>query len=186
VIECADDSCGVLGDLFAEQRDAYFGLNWQETGIAPEIFLRDLLEFATWEDYGLMDRMEAFFSSLTPAHARLAESILREIMDELRRHRLDYQEENVLTRLATLYATQRWYERFVEHAETLGSRAWQPILMMAKAAWRVNKRQLAGEVFGAADQPGFHQESLREECLKLTGQPPLPRKLPRPLPLHTD
>jgi hypothetical protein len=155
VMECADDSCGVLGDTYKEHLSKYWEIDVAATGIAPEVYFRDFLELATWEDYGLIDDMEAFFAGVGPEQVALIESILREIIAELRSHRLDYQVEKAMRHLGALYVAQRQYDAFV-------------------AAWKVRKRDLAVEVFAAADQPGFHQEYLRKECEKLTGGPPPP------------
>jgi hypothetical protein len=64
------------------------------------------------------------------------------------------------------------WDRFVEAATELGSRAWRPILTMAKAAFDADKRPLAMSIFAAADQPGPHRDHLRAECVKMLCEPP--------------
>jgi hypothetical protein len=170
VIACSDDSYGVLGDLFREGLAGYIAIDWQATGMRPDSYLRDFLELATWEDYGGIDDLGGFFAGLAPEHAPAAESILREIITELRLHHLDYQEREALTHLAALFVAHRSYDRFVGHAAEMGSRDWRPIVTMARTAWKARKRDLALEVFAAADQPGFHQDYLHSQCVEVTGR----------------
>jgi hypothetical protein len=127
--------------------------------------------FRRHDNYGCIDDLGGFFAGLAPEHVSLAESVLREIITELRRHHLDYQEEEALTHLAALFVARRSYDRFVAHAAEMGSRAWKPIVTMARTAWSARKRDLALEVFAAADQPGFHRDYLRKQCIELTGRP---------------
>lgn len=177
LIACSDDSCGVLGDLFQEKLTDYIAIDWQAAGMEPGSYLRDFLEFATWEDYGGIDDLGKFFAGLAPEHAAPAEAALREIITELRLHHIDHQEEEALTHLAALLVAHRSYDRFVAHATEMGSRAWKPIVTMARTAWSARKRDLALEVFAAADQPGFHRDYLRKQCVEITGRPvPAPRR----------
>lgn len=53
--------------------------------------LRDVLEFATWEDYGLTEGVEGFLSGLGEQDADRALAELSVIVRELREHRLEHQ-----------------------------------------------------------------------------------------------
>jgi hypothetical protein len=44
-----------------------------------------------------------------------------------------------------------------------------PIVALAESAAAAGRKELAIEVFRAADQPGMHRDHLRGRCLKLTG-----------------
>lgn len=48
-------------------------------------------------------------------------------------------------------------------------------MTMAEAAMKVKKPDLALAVFGAANQPGFHQDYLAKECIRVTG-----KNMPKP------
>ncbi len=54
-------------------------------------------------------------------------------------------------------------------ARRLGSDHWMPIVALAESATAAGRKELAVEVFRAADQPSLHRDHLRERCLKLTG-----------------
>ncbi len=179
-MERADDSCGVLGDLFHERLADYFAVPWQETGIAADLYYRDFLEYATWEDYGLLpDRLGPFFERVATEHMAMVDAILRDIREELLAAELEYQAEEALTLPGALHVAQRSFDRFVALATEMGSRAWERITTMAEAALRARRRDLALAVCGAADQPGLHRDYLRAQCRRLTGaQPPAPP--PRP------
>ena len=123
-----------------------------------------------------MDDLDGFFAALGHDEALAAESILREIADEVRGHGFEYKEEQALDHGAALLVARGWHHGFVEHAARMGSRAWKPILTMAESAWKEGKRDLALQVFAAADQPGMHRDNLRRYCVELTGALPPPRR----------
>lgn len=60
-------------------------------------------------------------------------------------------------------------DRYLPTARLLGSDQWRPIVALAEAALADRDRELAVEVFRAADQPGRHRDFLRARCLDLTG-----------------
>ena len=61
-------------------------------------------------------------------------------------------------------------------AERLGSDQWMPIVAPARTTLAAGRRDLALEVFAAANRPGLQQDDLAARCLELTAQPP-PRHL---------
>ena len=124
------------------------------------------------------DKLDPWFAAIEPPHVALVESILREFMTELEAHEFDYQHGEAQQLLAQLFVQQKLFDRFVGLAAQMGSRAWEPILQLAAAAWKAKRRELALAVFTAADQPGFHRDYLRQECQAMTGQlPPAKRHL---------
>jgi hypothetical protein len=166
--DCADDSCGVLGDLCRDRFPDYFTVPWREARLLPEVYYRDFLEWATWEDYGLTsDLLQPFFRAVAKEHVPLVDRILRELRVELVAADLEYQAERALTLRADLHVAKRRVGAFVDLALEMGSREWQRITTMAEAALRQRRRDLALAIFAAADQPGFHRERLRDDSLRL-------------------
>lgn len=178
-----DDSFGAVGDLFQKRLPAYIGLPWRETGLTPDVYYRDFLEFAVWDNYALTDRrLGPFFRSVKTECLELVEDILIEQERELRAFSLDFPSlefyaEEALDLLAELYVAKRRCERFVTAAANMGSEKWERITRMAESALKQGRKDLALAVFAAADQPGFHRDYLRQQCLKLTGQLPPERTL---------
>ncbi len=84
-----DDSGRDLCDHFREREQQYLA----EVQPYVEIrgILRDLLELATWEDYGLFRHVYSFLGQLPEAVADLAVSELAQIIGELREAALEYQ-----------------------------------------------------------------------------------------------
>jgi hypothetical protein len=161
-----------MGDLFGDIFRGYVAISWTETSIPPEIYLRDLIEFAVWEDYGLIEDLDAFFSVLDARHQPIVEEILSDIVAELGEHAFEYQIERALAHRASFLAEQHLWDSFVECAAALGSRAWHPIVQLAETAAKNDRRALAEAVFAAADQPGFHRDYLRDQSIRLLGVPP--------------
>lgn len=79
--------------------------------------------------------------------------------------------------VAYLQAATGRLDRLVATAERLGSDQWMPIVALAQTALAAERRDLALEVFAAANRPGLQQDYLAARCLELTGQPPLRRHL---------
>lgn len=85
----ADDSGDELGQHFRDAELAYLdhlGDYLERPGI-----LRDLLELATWEDYGLFHHIDVFLEWLPQRAADVAARELARIITELRAAGLDYQ-----------------------------------------------------------------------------------------------
>ena len=163
-MERVDDSYGVVGETYPGPLRKYFSLPWIATGIPPEAYLRDILEFITWEDYGLTRRADVmpFFEGLEPEHASLADAILRETRAELVHCDLEYGADTALTWLGLLTLGQEHFDELPELAKEMGSRVWERITVMAEAAWNAGRFDVADAIFVAADQPGSHREYLRE------------------------
>ncbi len=165
-----DDSHGNVGQLRRDAWHTYLGLDWQATGLRAEDYWADVCYLVVFEDYGLDYQEETVAWQRVPAgQAELIEGFLLSLASECRSHYLDYQAEEALQQLAWLAVAGRRFSRYVEAAARLGSDHWMPIEAMAKSALRSRRRELAVEVFRAADRPGFHQQHLRRRCLALTG-----------------
>lgn len=87
-MEQVDDSSGDVAELFREHERAYLALIRGAAGDRGVI--RDLLELAIWEDYGLFVGMKDFLAALPEPHADVAARELASIIAELRRERLTY------------------------------------------------------------------------------------------------
>lgn len=170
-MERSDDShASSLAMVFEDVWKAYLGGSWEQTGILPSVFFRDLVELCVWEDYGLVDeQLRDFFRSLAPDDAAVVEDVFAAVVPELRDGVFEYQEEKALRYRADFLVAQGARERFIEAAKELGARTWIPILAMAKAAIDAGDRSLALAIFSAADQPGPQRETLRRECANLLG-----------------
>jgi hypothetical protein len=166
----ADDSHGNVGQLRRDAWHTYLGLDWQTTGIQSEDYWADLCDLVVFEDHGLEYQEETLpWRGVPGDQADLIEGHFLSLASECRSHYLDYQADEALQQLAWLAVAGRRFTRYVEAAARLGSDHWMPIEAMAESALRSRRRDLAVDVFRAADRPGFHQKHLRQRCLALTG-----------------
>ena len=171
-MERVDDSHGSMAQTFADAWKTYVAIEWKKTGIEPMVYFRDMIEFATWEDYGLVDDLGKFFGGLAADDAAIVEHIFGEVIPELHGGGFEYEEEKARTCRVDFLIAHGLHDRFVEAAADLGSRAWGPIVAMGEAAMRAGDRALALAVFAAADQPGMQRDYLRKECQRITGAAP--------------
>lgn len=162
LIAIADDSYGALGDSFQEAFTLYLRLPWRESGIEGEVFLRDLIDFLTWEDYGLTYRQtDGYFAGLSMAEADFCLAHLRKRCRELMALDLDYQAEEALTLIGQVVAEQQRLELFENLAREMAAEAWHRIILLADVAVKAGKTTLAKAVFEAALTHGPHLEFLR-------------------------
>lgn len=172
------DRDGELAGFLGGSLAAYARLPWQPTGIEAEAYFADLCELCVWENHGLLHQREtAPFASVAVEHRDLVEALLWSLAAELRGHRLGYPAEVAMALVAYLQAATGRLDRLVATAERLGSDQWMPIVALAQTALAAERRDLALEVFAAANRPGLQQDYLAARCLELTGQPPLRRHL---------
>jgi hypothetical protein len=178
-MERVDDSLADMATTFSNIWESYRSLHWERAGMPAAVLFRDLIEFTVWEDYGLVDGLDAVFQGLAPDDAFVVENVFADVIPELRAGGFDHQEEKALRLRVEFLVALGMHDRFVEAAAELGARAWVPIMAMAKASMNAGKRALALSVFAAADQPGIQREHLRELCAKLTGEAPASSPLRR-------
>jgi hypothetical protein len=166
-----DDSYGVIGDLYGGVFDQYIQLDRSTLGMPLADFFQDWIELLIWEDYGFTyQKKPDFFAGLAPAEVPLVEAILRAQWDELGKLDLDYQSENALTMLGMLCTQQRMFDRFLDLARVMGTRAWQRITTMSEMAEKCKRYDLAVGVYEACMGPGRHQEFLRKKYAELQGR----------------
>ena len=151
----ADDSYGSIGDsfqgIFAAYRKALVDadLFWQDP------YLPDLLEFIIWEDYGLTwQQTYGWFRKPPAERADTAVEFLERRRRELLVDDLDYQAENALQLLAQVAAEQRRFDLFAELVNEIAGQHWEPVLMLARAAAKARKKDLATQVFEESIQRG--------------------------------
>ncbi|XXX81447.1 hypothetical protein WMF30_22070 [Sorangium sp. So ce134] len=94
VMDQVDDSLADMSEVFAASERAYLDLARAHAGL--DGILRDLIELAVWEDYGLLRGVRGFLGALQEEHADLAVRELAAILAELRRERLEYQTARAL------------------------------------------------------------------------------------------
>lgn len=168
LIAIADDSYGAIGDSFQEAFKLYLRLPWRASGIGGEVFLRDLIDFLTWEDYGLTYRQtDGYFAGLSMAEADLCMAHLRKCHTELMALDLDYQAEKSLTLIGEVVAEQQRFELFEDLAREMTARAWYRIILLADVAVKAGKTALAKTVFEAALTHGPHLDFLRRKYEQL-------------------
>lgn len=165
-----DDSHGNVGQLRADAWHTYLRIDWRAAGIRGEDYWADVCDLIVFEPYALDYKEETFpWRHVRGDETELIEGYLVSLARECASRYLDNQEAEALQQLAWLAVAGRRFTRYVEAATRLGSQHWMPIVAMAESALRSGRRELALEVFRAADRPGSHQEHLRRRCQTLSG-----------------
>lgn len=170
VMDRTDDSFGVMGELYIhDAAPVYLKLDWRSTGLDPEAWYRDFVEYAVWEDYGLLDSgrldgknaVDRFCRSVPTADFELVDGTICAVVDELAgEFDLDYRVADARQLRASLVVAKRRFDRFAEVASDLGSDWWMPIELMAQAAIKGRRRDVAALVFDAADVPGMQRDYI--------------------------
>lgn len=167
-INDVDDSYGVIGDLYESAFETYYQLDRDQINMPREIYFQDLLELLIWEDYALTYRNQPdFFASLPKLEALLVEAILRQQWQELADLGLGYQSQEALTMLGLLYARQFTFDQFIPMATAMGSDEWKRITILAGAAEKRKRYDLALGVYEACLRVGRHEDYLRKEYEQL-------------------
>jgi hypothetical protein len=91
IIECMDDVDDSGGDMAEAYRSIERSYVDHVRDTSLDILLRDLLELAVWEAYGLTEATDSFLAGLSADRADVAMSELAQIIDELRRYELEFQ-----------------------------------------------------------------------------------------------
>jgi hypothetical protein len=168
-----DDSYGVIGELALEALLSYAKLPIEPSGITPQDWCEDLCELLVWEDWGLLYRHETEpFAQIPGALVDDAEAFLLALADELRGQRLRHEADQALQNVAYLHIAAGRLTHFATAAGAIGADHWMPIVALAQAAIQRGRRDIARDVFAAADRPGLQRDHLRQRCAELTGSPP--------------
>lgn len=167
-MDMIDDSYGIIGNMYQGQFEDYVKIDRRELDMSSEAFLTDILELIIWEDYGGIDIYETdFFKSLSLEEVLITEAILRKETEMLWKHELEYQADNALSILASLYAQHKMFDKFVSLAKEMETRHWHRITILAETAIENGKHDLALRVFKACLVPGNHYDYLKEKYEKL-------------------
>src|SRR5450759_1295420 len=116
VMEGCDDSYGGVGDVIQEAVIDYVGTDWRAAGVRPEVFWRDLLEWAVLaSNYGLLGRDESLFlrKAGVPRELDLVEQILAELTIGYTAARMSWHAGQALQLHAQAVATAGALHRFM-------------------------------------------------------------------------
>lgn len=168
--ERGDDSYGVIGELRRDAFRTYLDIDWAAAGMEPHHRWQDLCELLVSEVYALTHQNETLaFEDVAAEHVELVEGILLGLAGEWKAAYQDYQAAEALQLVAWLHIAGRRYSHYASAAQRLGSDHWIPVVALAESSMAAGRKELAVEVFRAADQPGMHRGHLREHCSRLTG-----------------
>lgn len=173
VMEGCDDSYGGVGDVIQEAVIDYVRTDWRAAGVRPEVFWRDLLEWAVLaSNYGLLGRDESLFlrKAGVPRELDLVEQILAELTIGYTAARMSWHAGQALQLHAQAVATAGALHRFMPVAELLGSGSWVALEAMVAVTVRRHRPDLGIAVLDAADVPGFHQGWVQRRRAELAGQ----------------
>ena len=164
-----DDSYGVIGDLSISVFEKYLELDWRQLPIDANGYFTDIIKYVIWEDYGVTDEVyPAMFSKLTKSEIKEIELLVQTEREKLIKHHLNYQAENALTMLGSLYAKNYLFSKFIPIAKEMGTREWKRILVLSETAEIKEEYEIALSVFDVAiKESGNHTEYLRKEYTKL-------------------
>ena len=167
-MDMVDDSYGVMGQLYEEVFEHYTRLNRSALDMLLSDFFQDLMELVIWEDYGFTHTaLPGFFARLAKSEVPVVDNILQASWAALRDLELTYQAERALTLLGMLCTQQRLFDRFIDLAKIMGTRAWERITTMAEMAEKRRRPALARAVYEACLGPGQHENFLRKKYAEL-------------------
>lgn len=162
-MDMVDDSYGVIGGLYDNVFEHYTQLDRSALDMPLTDFFQDLIELVIWEDYGFTHyALPAFFAGLTQSEVPTVESILRASREALRKLELTYEAERALTLLGMLCTQQHLFDRFIDLAKIMGTRAWERITTMSEMAEKQRRPALAREVYEACWEPNFLRKKYAE------------------------
>ena len=92
-----DDSCGVMGELFQTWLKKILDITPQSAEIDPKIFLKDLLLFCCWEEYGCVEEqwLKTYFSELSKGENEIGKAILQDAYNKSVQAFEDYEANNI-------------------------------------------------------------------------------------------
>lgn len=170
VADCSDDSYGQIGELRLEAFKSYLSLDPAAAGMSAEAYWQDLCELLVAEPYALTHQNKLLtFQGAAPEATDMIEMILVRLAQQWRAAYQDFYGDEAEALIAWLVLSTGRRDRYLPTAHLLGSDQWKPIVALAQAALDDKDRELAIQVFRAADRPGRHREFLRTRCRELTG-----------------
>lgn len=155
-----DDSYGQIGELGQAVWTAYAATRWREL-VPDEVYWGDVAQLVAFDDYAHLYRAETVpWRQARAADLPVLRSIVTALAEEYTAARLDYHAQQARVALAWAHLASRCVSRYADVARDLDSEHWMPIVALAESALRAHRPDVAGAVFDAADQPGFHREHL--------------------------
>jgi hypothetical protein len=162
-LEWVDDSSGCLGGAAQQVVESYRRTDWRASGIAANTYLRDIIEFAVWEDYGIIDELEGFFVDLSTTEREVALDAIRQLGEELSAARMEYPLDKLRDIHVTLLIEQRMWSEMEALAVEIRERRWHPIARMALAAERRRRKPLAEKLGAIANVTPESFQRFREQ-----------------------
>lgn len=167
-MDMVDDSYGVIGQLYEAVFEHYTQLNRSTLDMSLNDFFQDLMELVIWEDYDFTHTaLPSFFARLAKSEVSIVDGILQASWAMLCDLELTYQAERALTLLGMLCTQRRLFDRFVDLANVMGTRAWERITTMVEMAEKRRRPALAWAVYEACLGPGQHENFLRKKYAEL-------------------
>jgi len=168
--EACDDSYGGLGDVAGEAIAAYARADWRASGITPDVFWLDLLQWCVMAgNFGLLHRSEVglFRSAGVTKDLDLADAILADLASDYTTTRMHWHAEQALQLRACAVVAAGRLKRFESTAAAIGSRSWLALDTMVDSAVKRHRIDIAIGLLDAADVPGQHRERVRRRRAEL-------------------
>ncbi|MBK7582922.1 MAG: hypothetical protein IPI67_22340 [Myxococcales bacterium] len=161
-------------DIVEDAFEGYSAVPWVETGIDAEVYIRDAIELVVWR----VDANTYSFYEGIPAHlGELVESLLTDMLVDVRRHGPADQELLLLDQWATFAAAHDRNEDLVPLAYAIGSRNVYATQFLAEVADHVGS-DLGLQVFAASNRPGPEQDRVLSACVSMYDREPPRLRLP--------
>ena len=182
-----DDSYGALGDVAGEAIGAYADADWRASGVALEVFWRDVLGWCVAaSNYGLLHRREQDLLRRAGVGRDLdpVEMILTDLVSDYTAARMAWAVEEALTLRAYAVVAAGAINRFEPVATAIGARSWVALAALVDAAVERGRLDTALRLLdaaeAAADTTGFdtsttnvagrHRERIRGRRAELAGR----------------
>lgn len=148
--------------------EGYCAVPWVETGIDAEVYVRDAIELVVWR---IDANTYSLYAGIPMDLGEVVESILTEMLAEVRRHGLGNQEVKLLDEWATFAAAHDRYDDLVPLAYALGSRKVFLTQFLAEVAEHADS-DLSLQVFAASNRPGPEQDRVVSACVSMFSREP--------------
>lgn len=173
--EIADDSYGYLGDTAQAVIEQYARTGWRFTGVAPEVYWRDLLGWcALASNYGLLHRIEVdvFRWAKVGPDLDVVDATLADLAGEFATARMQWHAEEAQALRASAVVASGRVTRFAVTAEAIGPVRWTAIEQLVDAALRRKRREVARQVLDSAERAGAQPSWVRQRRAEIDGAMP--------------
>lgn len=152
VAEDFDDSYGAVGDVAGEAVRMYASTDWRSTGIEPEVYWHDLLEWAVHaNDYGLLNKIvvDILREAGVERDLDLVERILAGLITEYSAGRRTFHAAEAVALRALAVVAANAFDRFA--ASAAGRPNWVVLTTMIDTALAHKHVDLAHQLLELAD-----------------------------------